>query len=249
MNLESLLEKARAYEESLPPFMGGLDVKGKKIAEYLDSTLLKAEATLDQVKALCDEAIQNRFAAVCINPVYVSRVQRFLKGSDVKNCTVIGFPLGAGLTPIKVEEAIQMLKEGAEEVDMVIPIGMLKNGAYQYVYKEIAQISEIAHNHHALCKVILEMGLLTQSEKIIGCLLSMEAGADFVKTSTGMLAGGATVEDVQLMRRVVGPEMGVKASGGIRSLADAKAMLQNGASRLGTSSALKILNEALQENS
>ena len=232
MNIKTLIEKAREYGQTLPPFTGGVEVKGNKIAGYLDSTLLKAEATLDQIQSLCEEAVQNKFAAVCINPLYVSRVQRFLKGSEVKNCTVIGFPLGAILTPFKVEEAVQMVKEGAEEVDVVIPIGMLKSGNYQYVYKEITQVCEAAHKHNALCKVILEMGLLTQDEKIIGCLLSQEAGADYVKTSTGMLAGGATVEDVQLMRRVVGPEMVVKASGGIRSWEEAKAMLKNGATRL-----------------
>jgi deoxyribose-phosphate aldolase len=244
MNLKLLLEQADAYEQSLPAFPGGLDVEGKALAGYFDSTILKPEATLEQVKALCDDARQYKFAAVCINPIYVSRVSRFLKGSEVKNCAVVGFPLGASPTSFKIEEAIYLVKEGAEEVDMVIPIGMLKSGMYEYVYADIAQVSSEAHKHQAHCKVILEMGLLTIKEKIIGCLISQAAEADFVKTSTGMMAGGATVEDVELMRRVVGTEMGVKAAGGIRSLADARAMLKAGANRLGTSAAVKILMEA-----
>ena len=246
MNLKSLLEQADAYEQSLPAFPGGLDVEGKALAAYFDSTILKPEATIEQVKSLCDDAREYKFAAVCINPIYVSRVSRFLKGSEVKNCTVIGFPLGAIPTSFKVEEALFLVKEGAEEVDMVIPIGMLKSGLYNYVYDDISLVVAEAHKHKAHCKVILEMGLLTQKEKIIGCLISQAAGADFVKTSTGMMAGGATVEDVELMRRVVGLDMGVKAAGGIRSLADAKAMLKAGANRLGTSAAVKILTEATQ---
>ena len=247
MNLKLIIEQADAYERTLPDFPGGLEVKGKPIAGFLDSTLLKPEATLSQVKELCDNAREYKFAAVCINPIFVTKVQRFLKGSEVKNCTVIGFPLGSIPTSFKVDETEQLVKEGAEEVDMVIPIGMLKAGAYEYVYSEIARITAMAHNHNAHCKVILEMGLLSTKEKIIGCLLSRAAEADFVKTSTGMIAGGATVEDVRLMRCVVGPEMGVKAAGGIRSLAEARAMLSNGATRLGTSSAVKIFTEATQD--
>jgi deoxyribose-phosphate aldolase len=244
MDLKSLLEQAEAYEHSLPEFPGGLEVEGKALAAYFDSTILKTEATLEQVKALCDDARQYNFMAVCINPIYVARATRFLKGSEVKNCSVVGFPLGASPTSLKVEEATYVLKEGAEEVDMVIPVGMLKSGMYGYVYDDIAGVAAEAQKHKAHSKVILEMGLLTLKEKIIGCLLSKAAGADFVKTSTGMMAGGATVEDVELMRRVVGTEMGVKAAGGIRTLADARAMLKAGANRLGTSAAVKILAEA-----
>ena len=244
MNLKSLLEEADAYEQSLPPFPGGVVVEGQALAAYLDSTLLKTEATLDQVKILCDDAQKYNFAAVCVNPIFVARVTRFLKGSEVKNCSVIGFPLGATPTFLKVEEAIYVLKEGVEEVDMVIPVGMLKTGTYGYVYDDIASVTAEAHKHKAHSKVILEMGLLTLKEKIIGCLLSKAAGADFVKTSTGMMAGGATVEDVELMRRVVGTQMGVKAAGGIRTLADTRVMLKAGANRIGTSAAVKILEEA-----
>ena len=244
MNLKLLLEQAYAYENSLPAFPGGLDVEGLALAAYLDSTILKSEATLDQVKVLCDDARQYHFAAVCINPIYVSRVSRFLKGSEVKNCCVVGFPLGATPTSFKLEETNYVVKEGAEEVDMVIPVGMLKSGMYEYVYADISTVVAETQRHKAHCKVILETGLLTLKEKIIGCLLSQAAGADFVKTSTGMMAGGATVEDVELMRRVVGIDMGVKAAGGIRSLADARAMLKAGANRLGTSAAVKIMTEA-----
>jgi deoxyribose-phosphate aldolase len=244
MNLKSLLEQAEAYEHSLPEFPGGFEVEGKALAAYFDSTILKTEATLEQVKALCDDARQYNFAAVCVNPIYVARATRFLKGSEVKNCSVVGFPLGAVPTILKVEEAVYVLKEGAEEIDMVIPVGMLRTGMFGYVYDDISEVTEAAHKHKAHIKVILEMGLLTQREKIICCLLCKAAGADFVKTSTGMMAGGATIEDVELMRRVVGAEMGVKAAGGIRSLADAKAMLKAGANRLGTSAAVKILSEA-----
>jgi len=244
MNLKSLLEQAEAYEQTLPDFPGGLDVEGQALAAYFDSTILKPEATVDQVKLLCDDARQYHFAAVCVNPIHVARATRFLKGSEVKNCSVVGFPLGASPTSLKVEEAVYVLKEGAEEVDMVIPVGMLKTGMFGYVYDDICGVSDAAHRHKAHSKIILEMGLLTLKEKIIACLLSQAAGADFVKTSTGMMAGGATVEDVELMRRVVGPEMGVKAAGGIRTLADARAMLKAGANRLGTSAAVKILAEA-----
>jgi len=244
MNIKSILQQAEAYEHDLPEFPGGIEVEGKAIAGYLDSTILKTEATLDQIFSLCEDAKKYNFAAVCVNPIFATRVTRFLKGSEVKNCCVVGFPLGATPTSLKVTEAVYLLKEGVEEIDMVIPVGMLKTGMYGYVFDDIASVAAEAQKHKAHSKIILEMGLLTLKEKIIGCLLSKAAGADFVKTSTGMMAGGATVEDVELMRRVVGKQMGVKAAGGIRTLADAKAMLKAGASRLGTSAAVKIITEA-----
>ena len=247
MDIKTILEQADAYEQQLPEFPGGLEAEGSAIAAYLDSTILKPDATPEQIHDLCLDAQQYGFAAVCINPLFVTRATRYLKGSTVKNCTVIGFPLGAVPTSIKTTETILYVKEGAEEVDMVIPVGMLKSGAYGYVYTDIAAVVQEAHDRHALTKVILEMGLLNKREKIIACLLSKAAGADFVKTSTGMMAGGATVEDVELMRRVVGKNMGVKAAGGIRSLADARAMLKAGANRLGTSAAVKIIQEATGE--
>ncbi|MCE1253019.1 MAG: deoxyribose-phosphate aldolase [Anaerolineae bacterium] len=247
MDMKSILEQAEAYDHQLPEFPGGLEVGSQALAAYLDSTILKPDATQEQIHNLCLDAQQYGFAAVCVNPIFTTRVTRFLKGSMVKNCTVVGFPLGAVPTSIKTSEALLYVKEGAEEVDMVIPVGLLKAGSYGYVLSDIAAVAQEAHKHHALLKVILEMGLLERREKIIGCLLSQAAGADFVKTSTGMMAGGATVEDVELMRRVVGKDMGVKAAGGIRSLADARAMLKAGANRLGTSAAVKIVQEAAAE--
>ncbi len=221
---------------------------GAALASWIDHTLLKPEATPEQIRRLCEEGRTYRFATVCINPVYVSLVARELQGAGVGVCAVISFPLGAHSLRQKVLEAQQVLDDGATEIDMVIHIGALKAGEYQTVLEEIAAVVEVAHRRAAPVKVILEMALLTQEEKIWGCLLAQEAGADFVKTSTGFGPGGATVEDVALMRRVVGPTMGVKAAGGIRTLRDAQAMLQAGANRLGSSSGVSILREALEEH-
>jgi deoxyribose-phosphate aldolase len=239
------LSLARQYEQQLPELMlpaGHPD--DRPLAAWIDHTLLKPEATPDQVTSLCAEARMYTFASVCINPVYVPLASRLLEGSPVRVCTVIGFPLGATFSATKAEETRLALEAGAHEIDMVIPVGLLKGGQYDALAADIRRVVEISHAGGALVKVILEMVLLTRYEKIAGCLISRMVGADFVKTSTGFSSGGATLEDVELMRRVVGPRMGVKAAGGVRSLADAMAMLKAGATRLGTSAGAKIVEEA-----
>jgi len=195
---------------------------------------------------LCRDALQFSFASVCVNPLFVKNAARDLADSNVRVCTVVGFPLGAVPTRTKVLETNLAIRQGALEIDMVIPIGMLKGGQTRKVFADVDGVVEAAHARGAAVKVILEMALLSRYEKILGCLLSRAAGADFVKTSTGFGPGGATVDDVELMRRVVGPvdRMGVKAAGGIRTMADAIAMLQAGANRLGTSSGVKLVQES-----
>jgi len=210
-----------------------------KYNKLIDHTLLKQDATPEQIVKLCDEAKQFDFMSVCVNPAYVPLAAECLKNSDVKVCTVIGFPLGMNLTKTKVEEAVLTVKEGAQEVDMVINVGMLKAGHHDYVKEEIRLLKEVAGK--LVLKVIIETCLLTDEEKVIACKLSKEAGADFVKTSTGFSTGGATVHDVKLMRETVGPEMGVKASGGVRTHEDLLAMVEAGANRIGTSNGTKII--------
>lgn len=214
------------------------------IAGYIDHTLLKPEATPAQIERLCHEALQYRFASVCVNPGFVPLCARLLKGSPVAVCTVIGFPLGATTTKVKVFETAQAVGNGAHEVDMVIAIGRLKAAEYAEVADDIRQVGETAHAANALLKVIIETALLSDEEKVAACLLAVRAGADFVKTSTGFAAGGATTADVALMRRVVGPDLGVKASGGIRGLADAQSMIAAGATRIGASAGVSIVREA-----
>jgi deoxyribose-phosphate aldolase len=245
--LPDLLVQASQYMQELPPMPALPDApRGAEIAGWIDHTLLKAEATAEQVKSLCQEAIQYQFASVCINPVYVPLACGLLSGSAVKVCTVVGFPLGASLPSQKVVDALSSLSAGAIEIDMMVHIGALKGEAYGQVLNEIAAIALVAHNQRAIVKVILETALLTRYEKIVACLLAKAAGAEFVKTSTGFGPGGATVEDVELMKRVVGAEMQVKATGGIRRLADAYAMLRAGATRLGSSYSVQIVQEAAQ---
>ena len=211
-----------------------------KYNKLIDHTLLKQDATPEQIVKLCEEAKEFDFMSVCVNPAYVPLASSCLKGSDVKVCTVIGFPLGMNLTKTKVEEAIYAVKEGAEEVDMVINVGMLKAGHDDYVKEEIKEIKQ-AVGAKIILKVILETCLLSDDEIVRACLASKDAGADFVKTSTGFSTGGATVEAVKLMRKTVGPEMGVKASGGIRTHEDLLAMVEAGANRIGTSNGTKII--------
>ncbi|MCE5208256.1 MAG: deoxyribose-phosphate aldolase [Chloroflexi bacterium] len=211
------------------------------IARLIDHTLLKPDATHDQIAQLCYEARKYHFASVCINPTHVKLCAELLKGTDVKVCTVIGFPLGATSPDVKVFEAQTALKDGASEIDMVINIGALKSRDLELVARDIRGVVITGHNAHALVKVIIETSLLDEEEKVIACLLSKEAGADFVKTSTGFSGGGATVEDVALMRRVVGPAIGVKASGGIRDRSIAESMVAAGATRLGASAGVKII--------
>ena len=207
--------------------------------KLIDHTLLKQDATPEQIIALCEEAKQFDFMSVCVNPAYVPLAAKCLEGSDVKVCTVIGFPLGMNLTRTKVEEAELAIKEGADEIDMVINVGMLKAGHDQYVEEEIRELKAVAGQK--VLKVIIETCLLTDEEKVRACIASKNAGADFVKTSTGFSTGGATVHDVALMRKTVGPEMGVKASGGVRTHEDLLAMVEAGATRIGTSNGTKII--------
>ena len=208
--------------------------------KLIDHTLLKQDASPEQIMSLCEEAKKFHFMSVCVNPAYVPLASECLKESDVKVCTVIGFPLGMNLTKTKVEEAILAVKEGANEVDMVINVGMLKAGHDDYVREEIREIKQ-AVGHGIILKVIIESCLLNNEEIVRACLAAKAAGADFVKTSTGFSTGGATVEAVKLMRETVGPEMGVKASGGVRTHEDLIKMVEAGANRIGTSSGAKII--------
>jgi deoxyribose-phosphate aldolase len=245
MELSQLVSLAQEYENRLPPSPAQINIpEGKQIAGIIDHTLLKPEATAAQIKVLCQEAMQYHFASVCINPAYVPLACGLLKDSAEVICTVVGFPLGAVLPEFKVYETLACINAGAVEIDMVINIGALKSEAYGLVMNEIQTVTQTAHNQGAITKIILETVLLTQREKILACLISKAAGADFVKTSTGFGTGGATIEDVELMRRIVGSEMGVKAAGGIRTYADAVAMIKAGANRLGVSAGVKIVQEA-----
>lgn len=210
-----------------------------ELAQLIDHTLLRPEAGEADIRRLCAEARACGFHSVCVNPVHAGLAARELSGTAISVCAVVGFPFGATPSAIKAAEAEAVLAEGARELDMVIDLGALKDGRFARVSADIALVRRVAQG--ALLKVILETGLLTDEEKTIACELAIGAGADFVKTSTGFIAGGATVADVRLLRRVVGPDFGVKASGGIRSRADALALIAAGANRLGTSSSLAIL--------
>ncbi|MED3563709.1 deoxyribose-phosphate aldolase [Bacillus xiapuensis] len=210
------------------------------IASMIDHTLLKPDATRKQIETLCNEAKEFKFFSVCVNPTWVKTCRDLLNGSGVKVCTVIGFPLGAATSETKAFETKNAIDHGAGEVDMVINIGALKDHNDQLVERDIRAVVDAAKGK-ALTKVIIETSLLTQEEKIRACKLSVKAGADFVKTSTGFSTGGATVEDIALMRQTVGPELGVKASGGVRSTEDALKMIESGATRIGASSGAAIL--------
>lgn len=210
------------------------------LAKYIDHTLLKPESTKKQIDKIIEEAIQYEFASVCINPTWVAHCYERLKNTSVKVCTVIGFPLGATSTETKVFETMQAIKDGATEVDMVINIGELKSGNLEKVKNDIVAVVQVTKGD-ALTKVIIETSLLTDEEKITACKLAKEAGANYVKTSTGFSNGGATIEDIRLMRETVGPDMGVKASGGVRDLQTMKAMIEAGATRIGASAGVEIL--------
>lgn len=213
------------------------------IASLIDHTVLKPETTVAQVRQLCDEALRHKFASACVNPAFVPLVAEMLRGSSVKVCSVAGFPLGATTTDAKVFEAQEAIQHGAQEIDMVMNVGALKSGDESMVEDDIRRVADACHRGHAICKVILENCLLSHEEKVRACKIAVDAGADYVKTSTGFNAGGATVEDVALMRALVGPKIGVKASGGIRTLEDVKKMVAAGATRIGTSSGVKIMQE------
>ncbi len=211
------------------------------LAKMIDHTLLKPDATQEQIAQLCFEARKYGFASVCINPTWVELCAKLLQGSPVKVCTVIGFPLGATSPEVKAFETQIALEHGATEIDMVINVGALKARDLEMVAGDIRGVVKAAHASKAIVKVIIEAILLTDEEKTIACLLSKEAGADYVKTSTGFASGGATVHDVALMRKVVGPEMGVKAAGGVRTYEDAENMIKAGATRIGASAGVKII--------
>ena len=211
------------------------------MALYIDHTLLKPQATAAEIDQLCREAAEYRFASVCINPTWVKRAAENLRGTSVPVCSVIGFPLGASTSEIKAMEARRALRDGAREVDMVLNIGALKSGDLGLVLQDIEKVVDAAHEVGALCKVILETALLTDEEKVVASALAKKARADFVKTSTGFGPGGATVYDVALMRETVGPDMGVKASGGVRTTGDAEDMIAAGATRIGASAGIEIV--------
>lgn len=217
------------------------------LANMIDHTLLKPDATPEQIAQLCFEARKYGFASVCINPAWVKLSVQLLEGSPVKVCTVIGFPLGASAPEVKAFECQNAIEHGATEIDMVLNIGALKARDLNLVARDIRDVVAAAHSRRAIVKVIIEAALLTDEEKTIACLLAKEAGADFVKTSTGFASGGATVHDVALMRRAVGPDMGVKAAGGVRTYADAESMIKAGATRIGASAGVKIIQGPVAE--
>ncbi|MCR8853076.1 deoxyribose-phosphate aldolase [Lysinibacillus fusiformis] len=219
----------------------------QNFARMIDHTLLKAEATKEQIEKLCAEAKQFNFASVCVNPTWVKQSSELLKGSEVLVCTVIGFPLGANTPAVKAFEVKDAIANGANEVDMVINIGALKDKNYDLVQADIAAVVEAAKGS-ALVKVIIESCLLTDEEKVKACELAVAAGADYVKTSTGFSTGGATAADIALMRKTVGPDLGVKASGGVRSLEDMKSMVEAGATRIGASSGVAIMNGLIADS-
>jgi deoxyribose-phosphate aldolase len=225
--------------------VSGQPTNSGDVAALIDHTLLKAEATRNDIERICAEALQYRFASVCVNSVFVHQVSEALCNSPVKTCVVVGFPLGANLPAVKLDEARVALEQGAQEIDMVIHIGALKAGDDAAVRSEIESLSRAAHERRAILKVIIETALLREEEKVRGCRAARDASADFVKTSTGFSTSGATAADVALMRREVGREMGVKASGGVRTLDDLLKMVDAGATRIGTSNGVKIVQEAL----
>jgi deoxyribose-phosphate aldolase len=241
-----IMEVERLYAQKAIAASGGNggNGAGRELSRLIDHTLLKPDATRDEIARLCEEARSYGFATVCVNPTHVKRCAELLKGSGVAVCTVVGFPLGATSTESKVYEAEKAIRDGATEVDMVANIGGLKSRDYELVERDIASVARVCHAAGAILKVILETALLDDKEKVAGSHLAKIAGADFVKTSTGFGPGGATVEDVALLRRVVGPDMGVKASGGIRTYEDARKMVVAGANRIGASASVEIAQGA-----
>lgn len=213
----------------------------KELAKYIDHTLLKPEATVKQIEVLCQEAKEHQFMSVCVNPTWVKKASELLANTDVKVCTVIGFPLGANTSTLKALEAKEAVENGAHEVDMVINIGAAKSGNWEMVYEDIKAVVE-AVPENIIVKVIIETSLLTEEEKIKACEQAVKAKADFVKTSTGFSTGGATVADIHLMRQTVGATMGVKASGGVSNTKDAYDMIEAGATRIGASKGIDIIN-------
>jgi len=240
---DKVQQVVNAGASRLTSTLGNVSV-GEAIAKMIDHTLLKADASQDQIAQLCYEASKYGFAAVCVNPSYVKLCSQLLRGTPVHVCTVVGFPLGATSPEVKAYETQQAIDDGATEIDMVINIGALKSKDYALVERDIATVARTCHAGGAILKVIIEAALLTDEEKVIACQLSKVAGAEYVKTSTGFGPGGATAHDIALMRQVVGPEMGIKAAGGIKSFQDAQAMVAAGATRIGASAGVRILQEA-----
>jgi deoxyribose-phosphate aldolase len=234
--LERMLAAAKEYAAPDQPRISPLELAG-----LIDQTLLRPEATISDIERLCADAVTHRFACVCVNPAFVLLGRTLTAGSQVSLCTVAGFPLGASTTASKAAEAEQAAREGAAEIDMVMNVGMLRSGQYRFVADDIRTVASAVQKQRKLCKVILETSLLTDEEKIRACLIARAAGADFVKTSTGFGPGGATVDDVTLLRLAVGPGTGVKAAGGIKTYADAIAMIAAGANRIGTSAGVAIV--------
>lgn len=238
--VQRLVDGGAARIEAVP----GIRNVPPGIAERIDHTLLKPDATPEEIAWLCAEARQYHFASVCVNPCNVRQCSDALRGTGVTVCSVVGFPLGATLPEVKAYETERVIWDGAREVDMVINIGALKAGDHALVQRDIESVVHVAHRNRALVKVIIEAAYLTDDQKVKACLISKAAQADFVKTSTGFGPGGATLHDVELMRRTVGPEMGVKAAGGIRDYETFTKMIAAGATRIGASASIKILQEA-----
>jgi len=242
--LKEIIAQADEYLHELPAAPPPLDMpSGAALAGWIDHTLLKPDATIEQVTKLCAEARQYHFATVCVNPAYIPASSELLRDSGVGVCSVVAFPLGATSPEIKAAETLRAIQAGATEIDTVINIGALKSGDFSLALCDVQAVVDAAAGK-ARVKVILEMCFLTQREKTIGCLLCKAAGADFVKTSTGFGPGGATIDDVAFMRSLVGSRMGVKAAGGIRTLENARQMISAGANRLGASAGISILKEA-----
>lgn len=212
-----------------------------ELNQYIDHTILKPEATDEEIEKICYEAKENRFKAVCVNGSYARKVTELLQGSSVQTCVVVGFPLGAMDSDVKAFETEKAIADGASEIDMVVNIGEIKNGNYKFVLEDIRKVTKAAEDS-AIVKVIIETCLLTDEEKVKVCELAIKAGAEFVKTSTGFNKGGATVEDIKLIKQTVGNKIGIKASGGIKTKEDAIEMIEAGATRIGTSNGVKIVN-------
>jgi deoxyribose-phosphate aldolase len=246
--LDQLVSKALVAAHSSSgaegqPTPAAAKLNASEVARLIDHTLLQADATEAQIEQLCREAKQFRFASVCVNPTWVPLARTLLVDSLVKVATVVGFPLGAALPEVKAFEAERAIQGGAHEIDMVINVGRLKSGHHQIVFQDVTSVVAVARRSGALVKAIIETALLTEEEKVAACVLAQAGGVDFVKTSTGFSKGGATVADVALMRRVVGPTLGIKAAGGIRSLQTLQELVAAGATRIGASSSVKIMEE------
>lgn len=244
-DLEALIQQAIARIETTatPPAEAPAQLTAAQLAQMIDHTLLKPEAQEEQVRALCAEALEYSFASVCVNPTWVPLCAELLAGSPVKTCTVIGFPLGATLPAVKVYEVEQVADLGAQEVDMVLNVGRLRDGDIHAVYRDISEVADAAHDRGLILKVIIETALLTRDQKVAACVCAQQAEADFVKTSTGFSGGGATAADIALMRAVVGAATGVKAAGGIRTAEDALRMVAAGANRIGASAGVRIVQD------